>query len=383
MKATCWKKVPLSEVLMERQETPDSGALESGTIRIVSKICFNTGKIEFRSIGNTNTKMITIHPGDLVLSGINATKGGIAIYPKSEDQLAAATIHYQAYKVNQHIANRTFLWWLFRSRSFREILSLHLPSGIKTGLKSSRLLSIPVPLPSVTEQDRIMTKLDVLAAKIEEAWENERGMEQEAKMMLHSAFARIIEGAPRRRIGAVAPLVRRPIEITVDSKYPELAVRSFGKGTFQKPTLIGANLTWQKLFRVHEGDIVINNIKAWEGAIAVAVPDDDCCMGSHHYLTLVPAKGKATAGFLCFYLLTDEGLSDIDRASPGSADRNRTLDQKALEEIEVPVPDYDKQVWFDRLQAKVHEMITAQQEIETELATMFPSILEKAFKGEL
>jgi type I restriction enzyme S subunit len=52
--------------------------------------------------------------------------------------------------------------------------------------------------------------------------------------------------------------------------YPEFGARSFGKGLFHKPTLSGADLDWQKLFRVHAGDLVISNIIAWEGAIAVA-----------------------------------------------------------------------------------------------------------------
>jgi len=228
-----------------------------------------------------------------------------------------------------------------------------------------------------------VAKLDALSARIDEARECSRQIEQEANTMLHSAFSRIIEGAPRLRIGDVAPLVRRPVDATVDGEYPELGVRSFGKGVFHKPTLLGAELTWQKLFRVKDGDIVISNIKAWEGAIAVAEPDDDGRVGSHRYLTLVPVKGKATAGFLCFYLLTAAGLADIGHASPGSADRNRTLGQKALEEIEVPVPDYGQQVWFDRLQAKVREMLTKQQEGLTELDAMLPSILDKAFRGEL
>ena len=35
------------------------------------------------------------------------------------------------------------------------------------------------------------------------------------------------------------PLVRRPVEIDLDAAYPELGVRSFGRGTFHKPELPG------------------------------------------------------------------------------------------------------------------------------------------------
>lgn len=70
-------------------------------------------------------------------------------------------------------------------------------------------------------------------------------------------------------------------------------------------------------------------------------------------------------------------------ASPGSADRNRTLAMKRLEKIEVPVPDYDKQCWFNQLQSYVAKIKQAQSENEIELEALMPSILDKAFKGEL
>ena len=181
----------------------------------------------------------------------------------------------------------------------------------------------------------------------------------------------------------VAPIVRRKVEIDMDGKYPELGARSFGKGIFHKPTLIGAELDWQKLYRVQEGDLVISNIKAWEGAIAVASRNDHDRVGSHRYITCVPKEGLATTNFLCFYLLTAAGLEKVQAASPGSADRNRTLAMKRLEKIEVPVPDYDQQLWFDNLQAKVAGIRQAQSDNKTELEALLPAILDKAFKGEL
>jgi type I restriction enzyme S subunit len=184
-------------------------------------------------------------------------------------------------------------------------------------------------------------------------------------------------------MSAVAPIVRRPVEIEMDGEYPELGVRSFGKGVFHKPTLIGAELDWQKLYRIHTGDVVLSNIKAWEGAMAVAGIDDHNRIGSHRYITCVPEEGVSTAGFLCFYLLTDEGIEQVQAASPGSADRNRTLAMKRLEKIEVPIPDYGKQLWFNRLQAQTAAIAQAQADNQTEIDALLPAILDRAFKGEL
>jgi type I restriction enzyme S subunit len=84
--------------------------LLTGKIPIVEKIAFNEGKIYLRNDGKTKTGMILIRSGDLVLSGINATKGAIAIYPETEKIPIAATIHYSSYIVDKNKADISFLW---------------------------------------------------------------------------------------------------------------------------------------------------------------------------------------------------------------------------------------------------------------------------------
>ncbi len=67
----------------------------------------------------------------------------------------------------------------------------------------------------------------------------------------------------------------------------------------------------------------------------------------------------------------------------GGAGRNRTLGLNKLEKIEVPIPLYDKQLWFNRLQAQVAAIQQTQVDSQVELDALLPSLLNKAFKGEL
>ncbi|MCZ0867234.1 hypothetical protein O0V09_18715 [Dasania sp. GY-19] len=90
-----------------------------------------------------------------------------------------------------------------------------------------------------------------------------------------------------------------------------------------------------------------------------------------------------TSDFICFYLLTQEGIEKVREASPGGAGRNRTLGLKKLEKIEVPIPDFGKQLWFNQLQQKVADIKQAQLSNAVELEALMPSILDKAFRGEL
>lgn len=245
---------------------------------------------------------------------------------------------------------------------------------------SAPLPDLPAPL---TDVRRIVAKIDHLAAKIEEARITGIENDAEADRLIMSAFRQITKDAPVMRLRDIAPLERRPAAINPLQDYPGVSVRSFGRGTFHNPPLLGSELTWEKPHLVKAGDILISNIKAWEGAIAVARSEDDGRYGSHRYLTCVPVPEVATARFVCFYLLAPEGLGFVGEASPGSADRNRTLSAKALLEIPVPVPAFKRQLWFGQLCERVDEIKQCRQDTAAELDALLPSILDKAFNGEL
>jgi len=229
------------------------------------------------------------------------------------------------------------------------------------------------------EQRRLIAPLDGVAQRIERRMQAARLLEMELAATLMAGFRKLIVGVPRVRMGDAAPIVRRPVEVVQNGVYHELGVRSFGRGLFSKPSLKGADLTWQKLFRVEEGDLVFSNIKAWEGAFAVAGHEDHGKVGSHRYLTCVPVSGKATSNFLWYYLQTKEGLEQVQAASPGSADRNRTLSQKGLEQVKIPLPSIETQQWFDVFHAKVATARARSTESAKDIGHLIQAVLNQVF----
>jgi len=238
-------------------------------------------------------------------------------------------------------------------------------------------------LPPLEEQQRIVARIQRLAVRIEETKRLAHQCDTESDALLISQFHRITDTMPRQPLGKVAPLIRRPADIDPSAEYAQISVRSFGKGSFHNPPLPGSAITWQKPHLVKSGDILVSNIKAWEGAIAVAGPDDDGRYGSHRYLTFVPVDGVATAHFVCFYLLSPEGLYHVGEASPGSADRNRTLSSKKMLDIEVPLPPFEKQRQFDQLLLRFAAARNARAAAAHARDALLPSILDRAFRGDL
>jgi type I restriction enzyme S subunit len=66
----------------------------------------------------------------------------------------------------------------------------------------------------------------------------------------------------------------------------------------------------KKIFKIEPGDLLFQIVFAWEGAIAIAKPEDKGRVGSHRFLTCVPIEGVISADFLCFHFLTEKGLED-------------------------------------------------------------------------
>ena len=244
-------------------------------------------------------------------------------------------------------------------------------------------IELPELPPPLTMDRRVVAQIEELAGQFERVRALRQQQELEVGQMLLGVFQCLIKDAPRLLMHDVAPLVRRPVNLVPEASYSELGIRSFGKGTFHKPPLSGIEIGDKRVFHIEPGDLLFSNVFAWEGAIAVAKPEDVGRIGSHRLITCTPKAGVATSQFLRYYFLTREGLELIRAASPGGALRNRTLGLTALGNIRVPIPPVKDQYWFDTLQAEVAALRGEHAESATELDALLPAILDRAFKGNL
>ena len=161
------------------------------------------------------------------------------------------------------------------------------------------------------------------------------------------------------------------------SSYAELGIRSFGKGTFHKPTLSGLELGDKRVYRIEPGDLLFSNVFAWEGAVAVAKPDDIDRVGSHRFISCVPHDGLTTAEYLRYYFLTNEGMTKIQDASPGGAGRNRTLGLAKLMDISVPLPSEDTRNAFVALQQLLPDLKLVRNKQAVESESTIPALVNR------
>jgi type I restriction enzyme S subunit len=396
-----WPTVRLGDVLTERRETPLPDDLACGRIRIVSKISFDTGRIELRSGSETNTGMILARPRDLVISGINAAKGAIALYGPENTEPIAATIHYGAYTPKPDRADLSFLWWFFRSQFFRDLLAEHVPGGIKTELKSKRLLPIPIPLPPMAEQRRVVARIEELAAQIHEARTLRHQAAEEAEAMLTShrrvTFGETPQGdwIPLSNFVSRIESGKSPATDGRQASSDEWGVLKVGAVSFgifdeHENKALPVSFDVPSALEVHRGDFIMSRANTVElvGACALVRKTRPKLMLSDKTFRFVFHQPRNVLPEYMEQVLKSPPLRyQIERGASGTSPTMKNISKEKVLALRLPpfaLPEQRRIVSeLDALQAEVDALKRLQAETAAELDALLPAILDRAFKGEL
>jgi type I restriction enzyme S subunit len=378
-----WPLVKLGDVLSatSREETVDA----SKTYRLLGIRLEGKGPFLRESVSGTQTsatKLFRVAQGDFIYSRLFAWRGAFGVIDASLDGCYVSS-EFPAFTPDPQMLDAEYLKYWFRLGPVIKRVEADCTGSTpltRNRFKENFFFALEIPLPPLAEQRRLVARIEALAGLIAEAQALRKEIVQDAENILLTSYKSLVKDTPCIPLDSLAPLTRRPLAVDIEATYPQISARSFGRGTFHQPPIPGALITWQKPFLVKAGDVLISNIKAWEGAIAVVSPEDDGRVCSHRYLTCAPIKGKASPHFVAYHLLTEEGLYHIGEASPGSADRNRTLSSTALRQIPIPQLSYAKQVWFENLIEQVEGLKQLQAETQAELDALLPAVLEGVFK---
>ena len=149
-----WEKVKLEQFLKNRKGRykPNDKAILG--LKRIDKIDF-AGNI-YLSEKPSNTDMILVKKGDLVISGINVEKGAMNIYLGEDD--VVATIHYSSYEFDENNIDIEFLKWFLKSIEFKNALKEQVPGGIKTEIKPKHILPLEVFIPIDIEEQKSIVK---------------------------------------------------------------------------------------------------------------------------------------------------------------------------------------------------------------------------------
>ncbi len=159
-----WQIVKIGIFLKERTGRFKSAQANEMGLKRIEKIDFSgTYHLVEKT---TNTDMILVKKGDLLISGINAEKGAITVYEDKEDALA--TIHYSSYEFDKKKIDIEYFKWFLISDTFKDLLKASSGNGIKTELKAKHLLPLEIYLPNKDCQIEIVKNIKLKHKRVSE-----------------------------------------------------------------------------------------------------------------------------------------------------------------------------------------------------------------------
>lgn len=247
------------------------------------------------------------------------------------------------FNANNHVhiisgTDKCLVEWFFAYFRHRNIIDFLTRQGAaRYKLNKASLFSLRIALPSMAEQEKIASFLGAVDTRLNQLRRKRELLQTYKRGVMQKLFSQQIrftqpDGShfpnwERKQLGDVLNLVVREVNKPSEN-YLSIGIRSHMKGTFQKPGSDPSKIEMDKLYVVHDNDLIVNITFAWEGAIAIASEDDHGGLVSHRFPTYVIQKGKSSPHFFEHLIKQEKIKYILSLISPGGAGRNRVLDKK-------------------------------------------------------
>lgn len=386
-----WPLVTLGEVIDKSQNWINLDAQEEYkevTVRLWGKGVTLRGIVTGSQIAGS--RRLQVHNNQFILSRIDARNGAFGLIPEELDN-AVVSNDFPVFEINQNRLSPEYLHWLSKTKDFVESCkSVSEGTTNRVRLKEEKFIQIQIPLPPLAEQQRIVAKIERLARKIEDAHFLRKTNIQCSDSLFEVCRSNIIKrsfsNGKRKIVDAVV-----------------LERGKFSHRPRNDPRFFGGDHPWIQIGEIEASDKYIHHwyqtlneeglaisrkfpkgtllisIAATIGAVGIL--EFDCCVPDS--IVAITPKEWVDIGFLFHYLgYLRTHLEDV---APQSAQKNINL--QILSELPFPDISIKEQHaianYLDSLKSKVANLKAIQAHTTAELDAMLPSILDKAFKGEL
>ncbi len=295
-----------------------------------------------------------------------------------------------------------FLYWYLKGN--KPLLESYASGTTFLELSGTKAAQIEFPLPPLEEQERIVTRIESLFAKLDEAKEKAEAVldtfENRKAAILHKAFTGELTAKWREESGIEKDSWKTlPFSALGSSKLGKMLDKQKNKGTLT-PYLRNINVRWfsfdlsdtaemlatpeeVKQLSVKQGDLFI--CEGGEPGRCAVWKDEERPLIFQKALHRFRPNELASSDFLCFFLNYYAISGKLDEFFTGTTIKHLT--GQSLAKIQVYTPTLPEQQEITRLLDSLLEK--EQQSKETaetvleQIDLMKKAILAKAFRGEL
>lgn len=399
---SAWPTVKLSEVLrLVVDEVLVDAAEEYPMAGVYS---FGRGLFRRESLsgsGTTYKVLHKLHRDDYVLSQLKAWEGALARVPE-EFEGSFLSPQFPTFRGDSSRLDVRFLEWAFRQpRMWEQLKRSARGMGARRDSVSPRsFLEVSIPLPPLTEQRRIVARIEQLAAKLEEAKRLQADCTREVEALQRAALASTARTLSERfGTQPLRELIRQAGYGTSAKCRPErepgaipvLRIPNIAAGRVDLGDMKYGSLTIEELQRlaVAEGDLLLvrtNGSLDLVGRCAVVPALAEPTAYASYLIRLRVVRSLVDPNFLQLmlkHLRTQGELVALARTTAGQY--NVSLGR--LESARIPLPDLPRQhevvQYHSSLRSKTEGLWDLRRDVAAEMEAATSAFLSKALSGEI
>jgi type I restriction enzyme, S subunit len=393
-----WPRARFSEFLVPNRRPYQLGVDQDANL--VGMRLYGLGPFhrEYKVATNIAKKShFVIKAGDIIYNKLFAWKGTFGIVPAELDGMFVSD-KFPTYELDRTICDENYLRWYFRYPPLWEearVMSTGSASLSKLTLNPPKFLLLTIPLPPIKLQRRLVEQVEEISVQIDRARIVSRETFEATNKVIRSALYGISQTI--KVDGILMDVLRaRPRNgwsPRCENAENGIAVLSLGAITgfryrhteFKRTSLPAAN---NGHFWLKPGDLLITRSNTPEllGHAAIYDGEPTPCIYSDLMMRL-ETNDLVDRKFVWYWLQTPLVREYINKNAKGTSPTMKKISQGIVASIPFPssllISDQRRIVKdMDNLQTQVDALKRLQEETVVELDTLFPSILDRTFKGE-
>jgi type I restriction enzyme S subunit len=398
-----WQTVKLGEVM--QHEVDAVSVTDLPEFPIAGVYSFARGLFKREALPNTQTTykfFHRLHKDMFVISTPKAWEGALARVTDEFDGWFLSPV-FPTFLANAERLDIKYFEWFCRQAPVWDMLRRK-SRGMgarRESVSAQKFLTLEIPLPPLSEQRRIVARIEALARRIAEAQSLRQSAADEANKFLAPVEMRIwpnesLKGAPTLE-DVTLYLARGRQSKQGNTSHYLIKTQHVQMGHYltSKMTLSPEVVNKVKPDAlVQFNDVLIacsaagclgrvaqykekGKAASTDTHVAIARANQQVILPEYLYTYLEGAQGQ--------YQLRSRERGDWQREKIGF--RLTELNLADLRRVPIPLPPFDEQrrivAYLDRIKQEVNELRRLQAESQEELDALLPSVLDRAFKGEL
>lgn len=371
------------------KQTKDATGIPITRIETLSGGVFNRDRLGYANVFSSERySQYIMEDGDILMSHINSKAyiGRSVLYRKKDDEQIIHGMNLLRLKVVPSISS-SYLNYAFKSDNFRDnVAKIRKDAVNQSSMAISDLIRIPIPVPPLSEQQRIVSELDLLSSIIEKKKAQLKEYDQLAQSIFYDMFGDPMtneKGWKLKKMGEVcaqkSKIARASKKFTSNSpiEYIDISsVDNISKTITTTTSYIFSEAPSRAQQIVEYGDILISLVRPNLQNIAIVLYNKNNLVGSSGFCVI--RTEQQTIKEYLFYVIRSSHFTDflMQRVSGANYPAVREEDVKSFT---LPIPPLSLQQQFaSKIEAIEKQKELIKQSI-TETETLFNSRMDYYF----